>query len=152
MIQKGENRGIVIFRVIVLHLSMIGIFFIPPNQSLILLFIASYLIRAFGIEVGHHRYFAHNAFKTSRPFQFILALLGASAGFRGPLWWADVHRKHHRHSDTPKDPHSPSDSFLHAHILWIFKPENQNTDLNKAGKFSRYKELVILNKYHYLVP
>ena len=34
--------------------------------------------RLFGITGGYHRYFAHKAFKTSRAFQFLLALLGCA--------------------------------------------------------------------------
>jgi fatty-acid desaturase len=35
-------------------------------------------VRMLGITVGYHRYFSHRSFKTSRPFQFVLAWLGAS--------------------------------------------------------------------------
>ena len=42
-----------------------------------------------------------------------------------PLAWVGMHRKHHRFSDTPKDPHSPVDSnrpifsFVRAYLgLW----------------------------------
>ena len=52
--------------------------------------------RLFGITAGYHRYFAHKTFKTSRAFQFFLAILGCAAVQKGPLWWAGGHRRHHR--------------------------------------------------------
>jgi stearoyl-CoA desaturase (delta-9 desaturase) len=34
--------------------------------------------------------------------------LGAYLAFHGsPLWWATIHRTHHRYVDTPLDPHAP---------------------------------------------
>ncbi len=68
--------------------------------------VAFFLVRMFAITGFYHRYFAHKSFKTSRPAQFVFAILGASAAQRGPLWWAAHHRHHHQHSDTPEDLHS----------------------------------------------
>ena len=34
--------------------------------------IAIYLLSAFGVGVGLHRYFAHRSFQTSRGFQFVM--------------------------------------------------------------------------------
>ncbi len=39
---------------------------------------------AFGLTAGYHRYFAHKSYKTGRAFQFLLAVLGASAAQMGP--------------------------------------------------------------------
>src|SRR5205085_600517 len=76
--------------------------------------------RMVGITAGYHRYFSHRSYKTSRPFQFVLAVLGCSALQKGPLWWAAHHRAHHRHSDTPRDPHSPVlNTVWWAHVGWI---------------------------------
>jgi len=66
-----------------------------------------YAVRMFAITAGFHRYFSHRTFKTSRAFQFVLALLGMSVAQQGPLWWAAHHRRHHKHSDEPEDVHSP---------------------------------------------
>ena len=66
-----------------------------------------YAIRMIAITGFYHRYFSHRAFKTSRPVQFIFALVGAASVQRGPIWWAAHHRHHHMASETPDDPHSP---------------------------------------------
>lgn len=60
-----------------------------------------------GIEIGYHRYFSHNAFKTSETMKGILVVL-ASLGGQGPvISWAATHRHHHEFSDKPEDSHSP---------------------------------------------
>src|SRR5438552_11299766 len=45
-----------------------------------------YAIRMFGLTAGYHRYFSHRSYRTSRPFQFLLALLGSTATQKGVLW------------------------------------------------------------------
>src|SRR5260221_3312555 len=65
------------------------------------LVVAFYFVRMFVITAGYHRYFSHRAYKTSRAFQFLLALVGATCTQKGALWWAATHRRHHRESDTP---------------------------------------------------
>ena len=77
-----------------------------PKQALWVA-LALYFVRMWAITVGYHRYFSHRSYKTSRLFQFCLALLGQSSAQRGVIWWAAVHRHHHLHSDTPEDVHSP---------------------------------------------
>src|SRR5690348_8002057 len=57
---------------------------------------ATYAVRMFAITAGFHRYFSHRTFKTSRVFQFVLALLGMTAAQQGVLWWAAHHRRHHK--------------------------------------------------------
>jgi stearoyl-CoA desaturase (delta-9 desaturase) len=69
------------------------------------------------VTAGYHRYFAHRTYKTSRTFQLVLAVLGGTAMQQGPLWWASWHRRHHKFTDAPGDPHSPArDGFWHAHL------------------------------------
>jgi stearoyl-CoA desaturase (delta-9 desaturase) len=92
----------------------------------------SYLITGVGITVGYHRLFTHRSFKTSRPVRALFAVFG-SAAVEGPvIEWVSTHRKHHRFSDLPGDPHSPHTAhgvgwrgalrgLLHAHVGWMFR-------------------------------
>lgn len=111
-----------------------------------------YFIRMFFVTGGYHRYFSHRTFKTSRFFQFILAFMAETSMQKGVLWWGAHHRSHHRHSDTPKDPHSMKlYGFWYSHMGWLFGGEFRKTKLAVIGDFAKYKELVWLNKY-YVVP
>ena len=82
-------------------------FFTTFSWKLVALAIGLYLVRMFAITGFYHRYFSHRSYKTSRPFQFVLALAGLTCVQKGPLWWAAHHRHHHKHSDQPGDVHSP---------------------------------------------
>jgi stearoyl-CoA desaturase (delta-9 desaturase) len=109
-------------------------------------------LRLFGITGGYHRYFAHKTYRTSRGFQLLLAVLGASAVQKGPLWWAAGHRRHHRYADQPGDPHSPRQGFWHAHQGWIFEDRWATTELDRIRDFAACPELVWLNRWHVAVP
>jgi stearoyl-CoA desaturase (delta-9 desaturase) len=111
-----------------------------------------YYVRMFGISGGYHRYFSHRAYRTSRPFQFALAVLGATAAQKGPLWWASHHRLHHKYSDRPEDPHSAYQRGLFwSHVGWILVKRYVPTGWDRVKDLQRYPELVWLNRF-YLVP
>ena len=110
-------------------------------------FIGGYSIRMFAITAGYHRYFSHRTFKTSRAFQFILAVLGLSAAQQGPLWWAAHHRRHHKYSDMPEDIHSPRQrGFVWSHMQWILAKRHQATDFERIKDFAKYPELRAMNE------
>jgi stearoyl-CoA desaturase (delta-9 desaturase) len=119
----------------------------------VLLCFVLYVVRMFGITAGFHRYFSHRSYSTSRVFQFLLGVLGTSAAQRGPLWWAAHHRHHHRHSDTEEDLHSPVQSgFFWSHVGWIMGHESSPTNSKAVRDLMKYPELVLLNRFHMVVP
>jgi stearoyl-CoA desaturase (delta-9 desaturase) len=108
----------------------------------------SYAVRMFGISAGYHRYFAHRSFKTSRPFQLVLALLGATAMQKGPLWWASHHRHHHRYSDTERDVHSPTRrGFWWSHMGWILSNDYVATDSARVKDLGKDPEVRWVDRY-----
>ena len=110
-----------------------------------------YFVRMIGITAGYHRYFSHRSYKTSRVFQFVLALLGASAGQQGPLWWASHHRHHHKYSDTENDTHSPiAQGLWWSHMGWILCPENRKTRYDLVPDLVKYPELRFIDKFYFL--
>ncbi|MHA6910233.1 acyl-CoA desaturase [Ralstonia pseudosolanacearum] len=152
-IQNAESVTVLRVRLALVHLLSLGVFFVPFTYPLLVGALVGYFIRVFAWEGGSHRYFSHRAFKTSRTFQFLLALLAAGAGVRGPIWWATHHRLHHRTSDTPADPNTPLyKGFWHGYVGWLFEPQNASSDLDAAKDLARFPELVVLNRYHYYVP
>ncbi|RZA09751.1 MAG: hypothetical protein EOP11_00650 [Proteobacteria bacterium] len=75
-----------------------------------------------GTGLGFHRYFAHRSFTASRGLKIALGILGCAGGLGTISWFAAIHRRHHRFTDTEKDPHSPHPSepdsnFLHE--IWM---------------------------------
>jgi stearoyl-CoA desaturase (delta-9 desaturase) len=97
------------------------------------LLLGMYVFTSLGITVGFHRLFVHRSFETFMWVKFVWAVLGSMA-VQGPLFfWVAMHRRHHQHSDTPQDPHSPQHGgkgilgllrgFWHAHIGWFFEAD-----------------------------
>jgi stearoyl-CoA desaturase (Delta-9 desaturase) len=112
----------------------------------VVLAIASYFVRMVLVTAAYHRYFSHRAFKTSRAFQFLLALGAQSSAQKGVLWWASHHRHHHKYSDTPKDIHSVRRSgFWHSHIGWILGSEWNDTNHEVISDLTKFRELRFLN-------
>jgi len=134
-----------------LHLALVAVFFVPVEPWAVGLCVLTYVARMFGITGGYHRYFAHRSYKTSRIFQFCLAWLGCSALQKGPMWWSAHHREHHRHSDTPNDPHSPHEtSFWWSHVGWILSADHVDTPTQVIPDWVRYPELCWLDRYHWI--
>ena len=133
---------------IAMHAAVLLVFWVPFRWQLVALAALSYSLRMWAITAGFHRYFSHRAFKTSRAFQFVLALLGTMAMQNGPLWWASWHRRHHRYSDTPQDAHSPRQGgFWHAHIGWFLDGSHDTPNLANVTDLARYAELRWLERH-----
>jgi sn-1 stearoyl-lipid 9-desaturase len=46
-----------------------------------------------------------------------------------PIWWAGIHRAHHRFADTPLDPHSPRQGKKWSYFGWLLKPDPPHINL-----------------------
>lgn len=136
-----------------MHLACLLVFVVGVSWFAVAVALALYAVRMFAITGFYHRYFAHKAFRTSRPMQFLFAVLGASSVQRGPLWWAAHHRNHHRHSDTALDVHSPvTGSFLRSHMGWFLTRNGFRTDRSVIRDLERFPELRLLDRFDILVP
>jgi len=136
---------------ILLHLGCGLVVLVGVSMPALAIFFCSSAIRVFGITTGYHRLLAHRSFKTSRTFQFILALCGVLAGQNGPLWWVGHHRQHHRYSDREGDAHSPRRGFFWSHMGWLFSPECVPVRHRLVVDLARFAELVWLQRYSYVV-
>ncbi|HEX4446727.1 MAG TPA: fatty acid desaturase [Polyangiaceae bacterium] len=137
---------------VAMHLALPLVFFVALSWKVGALAIGGYGLRMLAVTAGYHRYFAHRSYKTSRAFQFVLAALGATTMQNGPIWWASVHRRHHKESDGPSDLHSPTKrGFAYAHVGWAFdltvplpRDERNVTDL------TRYPEIRWIDRHDWI--
>ncbi len=135
------------------HAACLGALWTGVDARALAVGAALYLVRMFAITAGYHRYFSHRTYATGRASQFLLALLGASAGQKGPLWWAAHHRNHHRWSDTERDVHSPRrGGFWWSHAGWILSPHFAKTRWEAVPDLAAFPELVWLERRHALAP
>ncbi len=111
----------------------------------ITLLFVMYLVTGLGVTIGFHRLLTHRSFKAGPILEFVLLALGASVGQGGPIYWSSIHIQHHAMSDSPGDPHSPTEGFFHAHFGWILSLFY--ADPNRYGQWlGRNKIAVFIEK------
>ena len=136
-----------------MHLACLLVFVVGVSSVAVATAAALYALRMFAITGFYHRYFSHRTFRANRWMQFTFALIGATSVQRGPLWWAAHHRRHHRHADTPHDPHSPAvHGFWRSHVGWFLTRDAFRTDLSRVRDLARYPELRWLDRFDIFAP
>lgn len=136
---------------IALHLGCLLILQVGVSVAALSLAGALYALRMFFVTAFYHRYFSHRAFRAGRLTRFVMAVLGCTAGQRGPIWWASHHREHHLTADTAEDPHSPGHKgVLFSHTLWFLTRGSFSTDERRVQDWLRYPELRLLEKFDWL--
>ncbi|HTK28531.1 MAG TPA: acyl-CoA desaturase [Vicinamibacterales bacterium] len=136
--------------------SALLVFAVPVSWGLVGLWAASHFVRAIGLTLAFHRYFAHRSFRMNRVARFVWAFIGTAAMQKGPLWWAGHHVNHHRFADREGDPHSPSVSGVYyAHIGW-FLNDARHDRLEPSNPvvrdFSTAPEIYWLDRLNTLPP
>ena len=136
--------------------SALLVFAVPFSAGLVLLWAVSHFLRAIGLTLAFHRYFAHRAFKMNRMARFVWAFIGTAAMQKGPLWWAGHHVNHHRFADRDGDPHSPMVSGIYyAHVGWFLNDARHDTlEANNPviRDFSKFWEIRFLSTYFFVPP
>lgn len=133
-------------------LNLLCIFFIYQSMAITM---SVYLHRA----IGHNHFILHPALE-----HFFRFWLWFTAGFAWPNWmqhYAAQHRKHHRHSDTELDPHSPR-YFTFLQLCDVYAPAPGKAHYITEEDIKRYAptvqtpndwvELNIYEKYPRLGP
>jgi stearoyl-CoA desaturase (delta-9 desaturase) len=139
---------------LVVHVTaVVGVALLGFSWKGALLALTLYYVRMFGVTAGYHRYFSHRTFRTSRPVQFLFAVLAMSSSQKGVLWWASHHRVHHKHSDHPGDVHSVLlHGFYWSHVGWIVSRKYDATDDARVKDLSSFPELRWLDRYWAVPP
>jgi stearoyl-CoA desaturase (Delta-9 desaturase) len=107
----------------------------------------TYILVMFAVGGGLHRYFAHKSFRTSRAFQFVLALM-AACFFGDAIEFTAKHRWHHRYSDGRNDLHSPVHGFWQCWIGHMMENRLTKEDVFRmTPDLTRFPELVWLHRF-----
>ncbi|KAL8260856.1 hypothetical protein R6Q59_024905 [Mikania micrantha] len=109
-----------------------------------------------GLTLSYHRNLAHRSLRLPKWLEYTFAYFGVQAAQRDPIFWVSIHRSHHQHVDSYKDPHSPTYGFWFSHIGWLFDSsfivekykERKNVEDLKSQPFYRFIRRTYL--YHLL--
>jgi stearoyl-CoA desaturase (Delta-9 desaturase) len=138
------------------QVSALLVFAVPFRWAFVAVWALSHFLRAIGLTLAFHRYFAHRAFKMNRIARFAWVWIGTSAMQKGPIWWAGHHVNHHKYADRDGDPHSPMVSGVYyAHIGWFLndtKHDKLEANNPVIRDFSKVPEIAFIEKYFFLPP
>ncbi|CAH8358266.1 unnamed protein product [Eruca vesicaria subsp. sativa] len=105
------------------------------------------VINGICITLCYHRNLSHRSFDLPKWLEYLFAY-GGLLGFQGdPIEWVSNHRYHHKHCETERDPHSPTQGFWLSHITWIF---DTGYILKKCGGQENANDLVRQPFYKFL--
>lgn len=134
-----------------LHLGCLAAPFVFSWSSVAVAAFLWWACGGLGVCLCYHRLLTHRSFKTPKPVEYALALLGTANWQGGPIKWVGDHRLHHKHSDGDEDPHSPRHGFNWAHVLWTLVKSKEGRDPRDAAKdLQRDRVMVLIDKYHYV--
>lgn len=101
----------------------------------VVIFLVMFSLNCVGMDLGLHRFFTHKSFKAREPLSVFLAVTGSMTALGDIYFWVMNHRKHHAHSDTDKDPHSPNKGLFHAYMGWTYSKETIGVGLDKEKRY-----------------
>ncbi|CAF2127759.1 hypothetical protein BRARA_C03586 [Brassica rapa] len=111
------------------------------------LFVCLHLTIGMCIALCYHRNLSHRSFDLPKWLEFIFAYGGILAFQGDPIEWVSNHRYHHKHCDTQRDPHSPTQGFWFGHFTWLF---DSGSILKKCGGEENVNDLVREPFYRFL--
>ncbi len=86
-------------------------------------FVLLYFWHTLGTSIGYHRLLTHRAVRCFKPVEYFFVVGGYLCLEGSPIWWATMHRAHHRYADTDLDPHTPRKGLLYAYNGWLNRRE-----------------------------
>jgi fatty-acid desaturase len=147
------NRVTAAFMVAFHVLAVVALWFFSW-QNLVVALVLHWMAVGFGISLGYHRLHTHRGFKTSKTFEYFLAICGTLTLEGGPIFWVATHRKHHQLSDQDGDPHSPREGGFWAHMGWILFGDTHHNNTELMGRYApdlnRDQFYRWLNSYHWV--
>lgn len=118
-LKEKEPNWITKLALVVFHVGAVLALFNFTWTGLIFAVVLWWLTIGLGIGLGYHRLLTHRAYKSPKWFEYFVTVLGTMSLEGGPIFWVATHRKHHKYTDQPGDPHSPRDGRWWSHMGWI---------------------------------
>lgn len=138
---------------VVSHLSIIPMILYADIFHWLITIIFYHIYGCFGIAITYHRLLAHRSFKASKLWHWIGSICGTLAAVGSTIEWCIVHRKHHKYSDSDKDPHNPKIfGFINTQMFTMLITKSEQTYSNKFAidllKSNFHKSI---HKYYWLI-
>lgn len=149
------NAYTLLFAQIVAHLSIIPMVIYGSWYHWLIAVFVYFLNGCLGMTMTYHRMLSHRSWTPPKFVEYLFVFF-ATIGMTGSaISWVAIHREHHRHADTEKDPHSPNfKGWFFAHFLSMFAKVNPRyvTDLMREKFYKlQHKHYLDINVIYGLV-
>lgn len=112
---------------------------------------AYFIVSRIGNDIGFHRLFCHQSFKCNKYVENILLFLGTLDLKGSSIGWTALHLEHHKHSDSPKDPHG-STGFKNMLKIWLVFYDLNTTQLARpAQRLIKDPRHRFFHKYYFII-
>lgn len=130
------------------HISVVPFVLYGTTYHYLLVLLVYFITGCFGMTMTYHRLLSHNSWNAPKWFKYFGSMAGVYGLTGSPIAWVAVHREHHRHVDTEKDPHSPEhQGFFKVQWLSMFDQVN----LRYASHLLRDKFQLFLHKNYFII-
>lgn len=102
-----------------------------------------------GQVIGHHRYFTHGHFKTTRAWEYFILFFTVMNGLGSPQSYAYIHLVHHRYPDTDRDPHGPMRGLKSVLFCFHSAAENEKWALRSRHLLALNTRWWWVHQYYY---
>ena len=110
---------------IITHLSIIPMIMYGSWYHWLLGFGVYFITGCFGMTMTYHRLLSHNSWNAPKWYEYFGSLCGTYGLTGSTVGWVAIHKEHHHHTDTEKDPHSPEHmGFFRVQWLSMFEEPN----------------------------
>lgn len=140
----------ILFGQLFAHAMLVPMFFYGTLESWLIAFFIYFLMMTFGISMLNHRTLSHRAIEIRSKFLKYFCLFMTTISLQGSsLVWVAMHREHHAHSDTEKDPHSPvNDGFFGSYFLsMMYTPKIKRYALDLL----RDSDIIFFHKHYWKI-
>ena len=150
MTSEKIEQNKIFFGQLFVHLMIIPMVVYGIWYHWLISFFVYFLMMTFGISMLNHRALSHKSIEILfKPLKYFSLFLSTISLQGSSLAWVTMHREHHAHSDTEKDPHSPQyDGFWHSYFLSMFHSPN----IKRYGlDLLRNTDVIFFHKYYWKI-
>lgn len=111
-------------------------------MAIAIFFVSHWVLSVFCQTFFLHRYGAHRMFTMSKGWErffHLLTYVSQGSSYLDPRGYAILHRMHHAYSDTPKDPHSPTNHGNVFTMMWATKERYDDYAHNRKAPEPRFE-------------
>lgn len=126
--------------------GFVSLLYIPFSWPMFALTIFMYFLTfGFGVSATFHRAVTHRSIDMHPLVEMAGKFFASMGGTGSPISWVMTHIAHHRHSDTPLDPHPPEK------ISTTLMGQYPKVDTRGLRRYASSKFNRIMHRYYFLI-